>query len=111
MFCSHDSFYSGSSGSRRALRLAVVAEGEVVERTKLQRIEAAWRESCRITIWAVRRGPAVSCGKTQVFPCPLAASRPTVPSTPLGQPRPTPPRALRPPPPPPPRQGHTPTAT
>ena len=32
-------FYSGNSGSRRALRRAVVAEADVVERTKLQRID------------------------------------------------------------------------
>src|SRR5260221_4359321 len=56
--------YNGNSGSRRALRRAVVAEGEVVERTKLQRIEEAVRESCRITIWAVRRGAAVSRPET-----------------------------------------------
>ena len=35
--------YSGSSGSRRALRLAVVAVGEVGERTKLHRIADACR--------------------------------------------------------------------
>src|SRR6202022_654156 len=50
--------YSGNSGSRRALRLAVVVEAEAVERTKLQRIEGAGRASCRITIWAARGGPA-----------------------------------------------------
>lgn len=33
--------YSGSSGSRRALRRALVTAGEAVERTKLQRIEGA----------------------------------------------------------------------
>src|ERR1017187_806387 len=38
---SREYYHSGSSGSRRALRLAVVAEAEVVERTKLQRIEEA----------------------------------------------------------------------
>src|ERR1700729_4515540 len=57
-------FYSGSSGSRRALRRADVAEADAVERTKLQRIEAACRESCRITIWAVRRGPSFPARNT-----------------------------------------------
>jgi hypothetical protein len=38
-------FYSGNSGSRRALRFAVVAEAEVEDRTKLQRTLGAWRES------------------------------------------------------------------
>jgi hypothetical protein len=33
--------HSGSSGSRRALRRADVADADAVERTKLQRIEAA----------------------------------------------------------------------
>jgi hypothetical protein len=33
--------YSGSSGSRRVLRRAAVAEGEDAERTKLQRTEGA----------------------------------------------------------------------
>src|ERR1700730_1805519 len=47
--------YKGSSGSRRALRRAVVAAAAALDRTKLQRGEGAWRESCRITIWAVRR--------------------------------------------------------
>src|SRR4051794_14392799 len=56
--------YNGSSGSRRALRRADVAEGDVVERTKLQRIEGAVRESCRITIWAVRRGPSLPARNT-----------------------------------------------
>jgi hypothetical protein len=36
-----DRCQSGSSGSRRALRLAAVADGEAVERTKLQRIDGA----------------------------------------------------------------------
>ncbi|WP_210253943.1 hypothetical protein, partial [Bradyrhizobium sp. S69] len=48
--------YNGNSGSRRALRRAVVTEGDAVERTKVQRMLEACRESCRITIWAVRRG-------------------------------------------------------
>src|SRR3981081_3823734 len=52
--------YSGNSGSRRALRFAVVAEADAVERTKLQRTLEACRESCRITIWAVRRGGALA---------------------------------------------------
>src|SRR5712672_2233631 len=56
--------YSGSSGSRLALRRAVVAAAEVEERTKLQRIEPAARESCRITIWAVRRGPSLPARNT-----------------------------------------------
>src|SRR5260370_32299079 len=55
----NESAYNGNSGSRRALRFAAVVEAEAVERTKLQRIEGACRESCRITIWAVRRGPSV----------------------------------------------------
>lgn len=42
--------YKGNSGSRRPLRRADVAEADVVDRTKLQRIEAACLESCRITI-------------------------------------------------------------
>jgi hypothetical protein len=37
--------YNGNSGSRRALRRALVAAGVVVERVKLQRTEEAWRES------------------------------------------------------------------
>ena len=41
-----------------------VAEADVVERTKLQRIEGACRESCRITIWAVRRGPSFPARNT-----------------------------------------------
>src|SRR5258708_15703944 len=56
--------YSGNSGSPRALRLAAVAAGDVVERTKLQRTEGAGRASCRITIWAVRRGPAFPARNT-----------------------------------------------
>src|SRR4051794_33363410 len=56
--------YSGNSGSRRALRFAVVAEAEVLERTKLQRMLEAARESCLITIWAVRRGPSLPARKT-----------------------------------------------
>src|SRR5262249_29250447 len=55
---------SGNSGSRRALRRALVVAAEAVERTKLQRIEEAWRESCRITIWAVRRGPSLPARNT-----------------------------------------------
>jgi hypothetical protein len=38
-------FYSGSSGSRLALRRADVADADVVERTKLQRMLEACRES------------------------------------------------------------------
>ncbi len=37
--------YNGNSGSRRALRLAVVAEAEAVERTKLQRMLEACLET------------------------------------------------------------------
>src|SRR5258706_12855736 len=48
--------YNGNSGSRPALRRAVVAEGDLVQRKKLQRIEEAGRESRRVTSWAVRRG-------------------------------------------------------
>src|ERR1700694_3092082 len=64
VFESHQEYHSGNSGSRRALRRAVVAEADVVERTKLQRIEEACRESCRITIWAVRRGPSLPARNT-----------------------------------------------
>src|ERR1700732_4753307 len=46
--------YKGSSGSRRALRRAVVAAAAAFDRTKLQRMEGAWRGSCPLTIWAVR---------------------------------------------------------
>src|SRR5229473_81517 len=56
--------YSGNSGSRRVLRLAGAAEAEAVERTKLQRMLGACRESCRITIWAVRRGPSLPARNT-----------------------------------------------
>src|SRR5215472_311000 len=59
-----DRSYSGSSGSRRALRRALVADGEVDERVKHQRIETACRVSCRITIWAVRRGPSLPARNT-----------------------------------------------
>src|SRR3984893_9669983 len=56
--------YNGSSGSRLALRLAAVAEGDDAERTKLQRTLGACRESCRITICAVRRGPSLPARNT-----------------------------------------------
>src|ERR1700730_15744671 len=59
--------YGGNSGSRRALRFAGVAEAEAVERTKLLRMLDACRESCRITIWAVRRGPSLPAMNTLSF--------------------------------------------
>src|SRR5450631_1606824 len=77
-------YHNGNSGSRRALRLAVVAEAEVVERTKLQRIEAACRESCRITIWAVRRGPSLPARNTLSSSSTLSSSASKVQTSRLG---------------------------
>src|SRR6202022_3937408 len=76
--------YNGNSGSRRALRLAVVAEGEAVERTKLQRTLEACRESCRITIWAVRRGPSFPARNTLLSRFTLLSSASKVQTSRLG---------------------------
>src|SRR6266516_7624157 len=60
-----DYSFGGDSGSRRALRFAGVAGTAAVdERTKVQRTLGACRESCRITIWAVRRGPSFPARNT-----------------------------------------------
>src|SRR3954463_11069380 len=87
--------YNGNSGSRRALRRAVVAEGEVVERTKLQRIEGADREACRVTIWAVRRGPSLPARNTLSSRSTLSSNASKVQTSRLGNTSMTPRASLR----------------
>ena len=55
-----------------------------VERTKLQRTEAACRESCRITIWAVRRGPSLPARNTLSSRSTLSSSASKVQTSRLG---------------------------
>src|SRR3984893_5614485 len=77
--------YSGNSASRRVLRFAGVAEAEAVERTKLQRMLGACRESCRITIWAVRRGPSLPARNTLSFASTFSSSASKVQTSGFGR--------------------------
>src|ERR1700722_3797938 len=92
---SHFINYSGSSGSRRVLRLAAVAAGEDVERTKLQRTDGAWCESWRITIWEVRRGPSFPARNTLSSSSTLSSSASKVQTSRLGNTSMTPLASLR----------------
>src|SRR5476651_2737943 len=87
--------YNGNSGSRRALRLAVVAEAEAVERTKLQRMLEAALESCWITIWAVRRGPSFPARNTLSSRSTLSSSASKVQTSRFGSTSITPRASLR----------------
>src|SRR5258708_3909441 len=79
-----DLLYSGSSGSRRALRRADVADADVVDRTKLQRTLEAWRQFCWITIWAVRRGPSFPARNTLSSSSTLSSSASNVQTSRFG---------------------------
>src|SRR3981189_2547614 len=87
--------YNGNSGSRRALRRAVLAEGEGVEGAELQRGEAGGGEPCRITIWAVRRGPSLPARNTLSSRSTLSSSASKVQTSRFGNTSMTPRAALR----------------
>src|SRR5262249_53791231 len=93
--CRVTAFYSGSSGSGRALRFGELAEADAVERTKLQRIEGRRGEPWRITIWAERRGPSFPARNTLSSSETFSSSASKVQTSRLGNTSMTPRASLR----------------